>query len=137
MNNTVESLKTVPQNLREGALALGCGKWHMIRTVVLPNALSGILTGSILAVGRIVGESGSTAFYGRVRNEAFGLCRRIAVIIGNFERGALYIRKRRRPLRCCFCNNGGFDSGERGAELMRNTCGRNIQKKEGIKWIIL
>ena len=62
MNNTVESLKTVPQSLREGALALGCGKWHMIRTVVLPNALSGILTGSILAVGRIVGESAALLF---------------------------------------------------------------------------
>ena len=55
MRTTQESLKTVPQSYREGALGLGAGKWHMIRTVVLPNALSGILTGSILAVGRIVG----------------------------------------------------------------------------------
>jgi len=57
IRTTQESLKTVPQSYREGALGLGAGKWHMIRTVVLPNSLDGILTGCILAVGRIVGES--------------------------------------------------------------------------------
>ena len=54
---TQETLKTVPQYYREGALGLGAGKWHMIRTVVLPSSIDGIVTGSILAVGRIVGES--------------------------------------------------------------------------------
>ena len=53
IGNTLESLRSVPNSLREGALALGSGKWHMIRTVVLPNALDGILTGCILSVGRI------------------------------------------------------------------------------------
>lgn len=57
INNTKESLLTVPQAYREGALALGSGKWHMIRTVVLPNAIDGVVTGCILAVGRITGES--------------------------------------------------------------------------------
>lgn len=57
-----ESLKTVPQSYREGALALGSGKWHMVRTVVLPNAVDGIVTGCILAVGRIVGESAALLF---------------------------------------------------------------------------
>lgn len=57
ISNTLESLKTVPVSYREGALALGSGKWHMIRTVVLPNSLDGIVTGCILAIGRIVGES--------------------------------------------------------------------------------
>jgi phosphate transport system permease protein len=62
MRNTQESLKTVPQSYREGALGLGAGKWHMIRTVVLPGAVDGIVTGCILAVGRIVGESAALLF---------------------------------------------------------------------------
>ena len=57
IRTTQESLKTVPNSYREGALALGAGKWHMVRTVVLPNAIDGIVTGCILAIGRIVGES--------------------------------------------------------------------------------
>ena len=57
VRTTQESLKTVPDSYREGALAMGAGKWHMVRTVVLPNAVDGIVTGCILAVGRIVGES--------------------------------------------------------------------------------
>lgn len=62
LRNTQESLKTVPQSYREGALALGAGKWRMIRTVVLPNAIDGIVTGCILAVGRITGESAALLF---------------------------------------------------------------------------
>ncbi len=62
IRTTQESLKTVPQSYREGALGLGAGKWHMIRTVVLPNAIDGIVTGCILAVGRIVGESAALLF---------------------------------------------------------------------------
>ncbi len=57
IRSTQESLKTVPQSYREGALGLGSGKWHMIRTVVLPSSIDGIVTGCILAVGRVVGES--------------------------------------------------------------------------------
>ena len=57
IRTTQESLKAVPDGYREGALALGSGKWYMIRTVVLPSAIDGIVTGCILAVGRIVGES--------------------------------------------------------------------------------
>ena len=62
IRTTQESLKTVPQSYREGALGLGAGKWHMIRTVVLPNAVDGIVTGCILAVGRIVGEPAALLF---------------------------------------------------------------------------
>lgn len=62
ISNTQESLKTVPNSFREGALALGSGKWHMIRTVVLPNAIDGIVTGCILAIGRILGESAALLF---------------------------------------------------------------------------
>ena len=62
VRTTQESLKTVPQSYREGALALGAGKWHMVRTVVLPNAVDGIVTGCILAVGRIVGESAALLY---------------------------------------------------------------------------
>ncbi len=71
VRTTQESLKTVPQSYREGALGLGAGKWHMVRTVVLPNAIDGIVTGCILAVGRIVGESAAllfTAGFGLVLN---------------------------------------------------------------------
>ena len=57
-----ESLKTVPQGYREGALGLGAGKWHIIRTIVLPCSVDGIVTGCILAVGRIVGESAALLF---------------------------------------------------------------------------
>ena len=62
ISNTLESLKTVPASYREGSLALGSGKWHMIRTVVLPNSIDGIVTGCILAVGRIVGESAALLY---------------------------------------------------------------------------
>ena len=62
VRTTQESLKTVPQSYREGALGLGAGKWRMVRTVVLPNAVDGIITGCILAVGRIVGESAALLF---------------------------------------------------------------------------
>ena len=74
VRTTQESLKTVPNSYREGSLALGAGKWHMIRTVVLPNAIDGIVTGCILAVGRIVGESAAllyTAGFGLVLNDFF------------------------------------------------------------------
>lgn len=62
ISNTRESLLTVPRSYREGALALGSGKWHMIRTVVLPSALDGIITGCILSVGRITSESAALLF---------------------------------------------------------------------------
>ena len=62
IRTTQESLKTVPQSYREAALGLGAGKWHMIRTVVLPSSVDGIVTGCILAIGRIVGESAALLF---------------------------------------------------------------------------
>jgi phosphate transport system permease protein len=62
IRTTQESLKAVPQSYREGALALGSGKWYMVRTVVLPNAVDGIVTGCILAIGRVAGESAALLF---------------------------------------------------------------------------
>ncbi len=62
IRTTQESLRTVPQGYREGALALGAGKWHVIRTIVLPCTINGIVTGCILAIGRIVGESAVLMF---------------------------------------------------------------------------
>ncbi len=64
-----ESLKTVPMSYREGALGLGAGKWHMIRTVVLPCVIDGIVTGCILSVGRVVGESAALLFTAGMANE--------------------------------------------------------------------
>ena len=62
MRNTQESLKTVPQSYREGAFGVGAGKWRVIRTVVLPNCIDGVITGCILSVGRILGESAALLF---------------------------------------------------------------------------
>ena len=62
IKTTLESLKTVPQSYREGAFGLGAGKWRVIRTVVLPGCVDGIVTGCILSIGRIVGESAALLF---------------------------------------------------------------------------
>jgi phosphate transport system permease protein len=62
LRNTQESLRTVPKGYREGAFGLGAGKWRVIRTVVLPSCIDGVLTGCILSVGRILGESAALLF---------------------------------------------------------------------------
>ena len=62
VRTTQESLKTVPVSYREGALGLGATKWYMIRTIILPSTIDGIITGCILAIGRIVGESAALLF---------------------------------------------------------------------------
>lgn len=62
IKTTLESLKTVPNSYREGAFGLGTGKWRVIRTVVLPGCIDGIVTGCILTIGRIVGESAALLF---------------------------------------------------------------------------
>lgn len=69
IRTTQESLKTVPGAYREGALGLGAGKWYMIRTVVLPSVIDGIVTGCILSVGRVVGESAALLFTAGMANE--------------------------------------------------------------------
>lgn len=74
MRTTQESLKTVPQSYREGAFGLGAGKWRVIRTVVLPGCVDGVITGCILSVGRILGESAAllfTAGFAHTLNEFF------------------------------------------------------------------
>ena len=62
MRTTQESLKTVPQSYREGAFGLGAGKWRVIRTVILPGCVDGVITGCILSIGRILGESAALLF---------------------------------------------------------------------------
>lgn len=73
LRTTQESLKTVPDGYREGAFALGCGKWYMLRTVVLPSAIDGIVTGCILSIGRIMGESAALLFTAGMANEVMSL----------------------------------------------------------------
>lgn len=73
MRTTQESLKTVPQSYREGAFGLGAGKWRVIRTVVLPGCVDGVITGCILSVGRILGESAALLFTAGFANEMYGL----------------------------------------------------------------
>ena len=81
IRTTQESLKTVPDGYREGSLALGAGKWYMIRTVVLPSAIDGIVTGCILSIGRIVGESAALLFTAGMANEILSI--KDAVLPGN------------------------------------------------------
>lgn len=81
IRTTQESLKTIPDGYREGSLALGSGKWRMIRTIVLPCSIDGVITGCILSVGRIVGESAALLFTAGMANEMLGLVS--AVTAGN------------------------------------------------------
>lgn len=73
MRTTQESLKTVPQSYREGAFGLGAGKWRVIRTVVLPECVDGVVTGCILSVGRILGESAALLFTAGLAHALNGL----------------------------------------------------------------
>lgn len=77
IRTTQESLKSVPQGYREGSLALGAGKWYMIRSVVLPSAIDGIVTGCILSIGKIVGESAALLYTAGMANEILGLAEAI------------------------------------------------------------
>lgn len=72
MRTTQESLKTVPRSYREGAFGLGAGKWRVIRTVVLPGCMDGVITGCILSAGRIVGESAALLFTAGFAHELNG-----------------------------------------------------------------
>ncbi|MBQ3109634.1 MAG: phosphate ABC transporter permease PstA [Clostridia bacterium] len=73
IRTTQESLKTVPNGYREGSLALGAGKWYMVRSVVLPSCIDGVVTGCILSIGRIVGESAALLFTAGMANEVLGI----------------------------------------------------------------
>ena len=86
MANTRESLLAVPRAYREGALALGSGKWHMVRTVVLPNAVDGIVTGCILSVG--------ASLHRGLRSAAAGIQGGARILLGVAFRGAVSLRER-------------------------------------------
>ena len=99
IRTTQESLKTVPQSYREASLGLGAGKWHMIRTVGLPSTIDGIVTGCILAIGRIVGESAAllfTAGMGMSMNDFFGSVSNFMHSSGSSLTVALYVYARER-----------------------------------------
>ena len=99
IRTTQESLKTVPQSYREASLGLGAGKWHMIRAVVLPSSIDGIVTGCILAIGRIVGESAAllfTAGMGMSMNNFFGSVSNFMHSSGSSLTVALYVYARER-----------------------------------------
>ena len=99
IRTTQESLKTVPQSYREAALGLGAGKWHMIRTVVLPSSVDGIVTGCILSIGRIVGESAAllfTAGMGMSLNNYFASVDNFLHSSGASLTAALYVYARER-----------------------------------------
>lgn len=97
IRTTEESLKTVPAAYREGALGLGAGKWHMIRTVVLPCVIDGVVTGCILSVGRVAGESAALFFTAGMASEMLSMAE--AVRPGNAGSSltvALYIYAKER-----------------------------------------
>ena len=73
LRTTQESLKTVPQSYREGAFGLGAGKWRVVRTVVLPGCIDGVITGCILSVGRILGESAALLFTAGLAHALHGI----------------------------------------------------------------
>ena len=99
ISNTLESLKTIPNSYREGSLALGSGKWHMVRTVVLPNAMNGIATGC------------SAFVYGRFRLDSEQLHDGAAVFQRNADGGVVCLRDRARRDQCClFGSNHPYDT---------------------------
>ena len=91
MRTTQESLKTVPQSYREGAFGLGAGKWRVIRTVVLPGCVDGVITGCILSVGRILGESAALLFTAGFAHALNGIYQRDCRSAGATLTVALYV----------------------------------------------
>lgn len=91
MRTTQESLKTVPQSYREGAFGLGAGKWHTIRTVVLPGCVDGVITGCILAVGRILGETAALLYTAGFAHTLYGGLRETLESSGATLSVALYV----------------------------------------------
>ncbi|MFR1050480.1 MAG: phosphate ABC transporter permease PstA [Oscillospiraceae bacterium] len=91
VRTTQESLKTVPQAYREAALGLGSGKWHMIRTVVLPSSVDGIVTGCILSIGRIVGESAALLYTAGSASVLVGSLSKLLTTSGGSLTVALYM----------------------------------------------
>lgn len=132
LRTTQESLKTVPSTYREGALALGAGKWHMIRTVVLPSAIDGIVTGSILSIGRIVGESAALLFTAGLGTKLIPNIWKALKSSGGTLSVALYLY---------VSEEGEFEVGYAIAAILLlivlviNTCAhiakKNLQKKRG------
>ena len=91
MRTTQESLKTVPQSYREGAFGLGAGKWRTIRTVVLPGCVDGVITGCILAVGRILGETAALLYTAGLAHTLYGGLRETLDSSGATLSVALYV----------------------------------------------
>ena len=91
MRTTQESLKTVPQSYREGAFGLGAGKWRTIRTVVLPGCVDGVITGCILAVGRMLGETAALLYTAGFAHTLYGGLRETLESSGATLSVALYV----------------------------------------------
>ena len=91
LRTTQESLKTVPQSYREGAFGLGAGKWRVVRTVVLPGCVDGVITGCILAVGRILGETAALLYTAGFAHTLYGGLRETLESSGATLSVALYV----------------------------------------------
>ena len=110
MRTTQESLKTVPQSYREGAFGLGAGKWRVIRTVILPGCIDGVVTGCILAVGRILGESAALLFTAGFAHALNGLFEGLSSAGGDADGGAVRIRQGAGRIRRRLCHRGDTDA---------------------------
>ena len=131
MRTTQESLKTVPQSYREGAFGLGAGKWRVIRTVVLPGCVDGVITGCILSVGRILGESAALSVHG-------GLCPRTErhSLTGTAQRGrdpdrgTVRLRQGAGRVRRGLRHRGDPDGADPARSIWRADAGRRVLPSE-------
>ena len=129
MRTTQESLKTVPQSYREGAFGLGAGKWRVIRTVVLPGCVDGVITGCILSVGRILGESAALLFTAGFAHALNGFFRRAEQRGRHAHRRALRLRQGTGTIRRGLCHRRHFDAPY-AAHQRRGHARREILQEE-------
>ena len=134
MRTTQESLKTVPQSYREGAFGLGAGKWRVIRTVVLPGCVDGVITGCILSVGRILGESAALLFTAGFAHALNGFFERTEQRGCDPDRGTVCVRQGagrvRRGLRHCRHPDGADPAHQFGGRRMVSRAFQEGRKNE-------
>ena len=129
MRTTQESLKTVPQSYREGAFGLGAGKWRVIRTVVLPGCVDGVITGCILSVGRILGESAALLFTAGFAHALNGFFDGLTQRGRHAHRRALRLRQGAGRVRRGLCHRRHSDAPD-AAHQRRGHARREILQEE-------
>ena len=131
MRTTQESLKTVPQSYREGAFGLGAGKWRVIRTVVLPGCIDGVITGCILSVGRILGESAALLFTAGFAHALNRYRKRTWQRRSYTDSSSLCICKGTGRIRSGICNCGDSYDSHHAYQFCGSTGWKVFQKEKG------